>query len=121
MAAEYPTEQIQPEPRSTWHDYGPPILGAIVILAVLVGGWYFWRLRTQSLQETQEVAQVEEQEASSSPTPSPEETAQAREAPEVEVTMSEPEELPATGFPQAAIAAISLLAFAAGWKLRKIK
>lgn len=126
MAAEFPEEQ----PRTSfWSDYGPPIIGAFIILAVLVGGWYIWRQRTQAPQ-SEEVAQVEqveqvEQEAEPSPSPAPEEE-EAAEAPETETAngMAElakggPQELPATGFPVPLLATASLLALAAGWKLRK--
>lgn len=131
MAVEYPQQETASD--NFWQDYGPPILGAIIILALLVGGWYFWRARTT--QQSQEVAQVQQEEASPSPTPAEGdqeegEATQAAEAPEAEIEIPEepkggpqeaPATLPATGFPQAAVGLVSLLALVAGWKLRRIR
>lgn len=51
--------------RAIWRDFGPLIMGALVLLLVLVGGWYFWN-RTRGnaqpspvvVEETDENGQV---------------------------------------------------------------
>lgn len=119
MAAEFPEEQ--PTRTSFWSDYGPPIIGAFIILAILVGGWYVWRQRTA---QPEEIAVEQQEEATPSPSPTPEEEKEETEAAETADGMAElakggPQELPATGFPAPLLATASLLALAAGWKLRK--
>lgn len=95
------------EQETAWRDYGPPVLGALIILAILVGGWYLWRTRVQEEPSPtpEEVTEVVEP----SPLPSP----QASPAAEVD-------QLPEAGFPLAPAAVASLAALALGWKLRKL-
>ncbi|MDO8503352.1 MAG: hypothetical protein Q7S60_01545 [bacterium] len=125
-------EQPIRQPRFVWRDYLTPVVGLVIIIAIVIG--IFSVVRGLTSRKTQDVvaeqSQIEEQEvlletetnnlpsseinlgaastnsqvpqATASPTPKPATT-----------------ELPKTGFPGAALATISAILAGAGFKLRK--
>lgn len=115
MVDEYQEARETSYDNPSWKDYGPPILGAIIVLLILVGGWQLWRNRTQEPQQNAQVVQEEQtgaEEEAATPTPSPIPTTTNTEGGQVG-------QLPETGFPLPVAAGASLLSVLAGWRLRK--
>lgn len=92
----------------------PTILGALIVIGITAGGFYWWRTRTESQQQEIKIVQA-------SPTPGPAEVKLNSQAPSLEPSPTpRVAQLPKTGFAPAVVFALSLLAIAAGLKLRKI-
>lgn len=113
--AQEDTQVIQ-QTENVWKTYGPPIIGALTILVILIGGYYLWQNRKPATPKTTQ--QVQQKEV----TPSPEsqvtlpEEEKGKEAPS---ESTQPKELPQAGFPVAFMLVPSVLALAGGLKLRR--
>lgn len=144
-------EQNQPENRNSqtnfveqgkavWNDFGPFIVGILVLLLVLGGVWYLWSKRNQIRntgdttivldQTTPEgsvpLSQVTFGTAQASPTPSPSVTPKPKvvdgKITKTDATVSGESkggQLPKTGFPEVAFSLASLATLAGGFYLRR--
>ncbi len=130
MAVEF--ESPREEPRYVWRDYLTPVVGLVVIIAIVIG--VFSAIRGLTGRKTQEVAT--ESEVAEGQGVLPEEEAGV---PESEINLgavtqnsqysqAQPTsvpapatELPKTGFPGAVVAALSAILAGVGLKLRKIR
>lgn len=102
------------ENRSNPRDWVTPIIGAVIILIILIGGWQLLRNRQQE-EEPSPIGEVIELTPTPTPTPTATPGAQVTQLPDGTT------QLPDSGFPAPVVAGASLLALAAGWKLRKIR
>lgn len=120
--------------RSIWEDFGPFIVGILVLLLVLGGVWYLWSKRAQVSNDTATV--IEETTGgtvplstlsfSGTPTPTPTIAPSPKPTPGPKVVNVESStsgstkgELPKTGFAENLFAAVSILITGAGVYLRK--
>ena len=107
--------QVVQQTENVWKTYGPPIIGAVTILVILIGGYYLWQSRKpQTPKTTQQVQKQETSPAPESQVILPEEEKEGEPS-----ESTEPRELPQAGFPAAFILVPSALALASGFKLRK--
>lgn len=107
--------QVVQQTENVWKTYGPPIIGAVTILVVLIGGYYLWQSRKP--QAPKPAQQVQQKEVT--PSPEAEITLPEEQKEETPATANEPKELPQAGFPAAFILVPSALALAGGLKLRR--
>ncbi len=99
-----------------WRDYLTPVVGLIVIIAIVIG--IFSAVRSLTSRKTQEaVTESQVNEESTVPTSEIDLGAatQNSQAPEVTAT-----ELPKTGFPGEVVAALSAVLAGVGFKLRRL-
>lgn len=83
--------------RGIWRDFGPLLVGLLVLIVVLAGGWYLWKNRVQPAGEELAVEEAEEEisfnnvpeaELSLGPTPPPTAVAGATPSPSPSPTAS---------------------------------
>lgn len=123
-------QQQQPsqEREEKLRNYGPTVLGGLIVLAIIVSGIWFW----QSKKATSKPAQVTSQQQNSLPLPSPTPIPYPSFAsPSPKPAFSSPapvstatprpkaEKLPQTGFPILPFAAVSLGMMGTGLILRR--
>lgn len=125
--------------KNLWNDFGPLVLGAIVLLVVLAGAWYLWKNR--AIQQAEAPTVIQEQEAQKNPeaylpasqikfpeaTPTPTATPSPLPSPSPRVVAqtksaikntSKGEQLPKTGLPEILLI-ISAASVAGGALLKK--
>ena len=91
------------------------IIWLIVIVLVVIGGYYLWQSRKPTTPKPAQ--QVQQKEIT--PSPEAEITLPEQEKEEEIQTSDQPKELPQAGFPVAFILVPSALALASGFKLRR--
>ncbi|HBL52112.1 MAG: hypothetical protein A3D24_00110 [Candidatus Blackburnbacteria bacterium RIFCSPHIGHO2_02_FULL_39_13] len=135
MENQYQQTNIKERVQKVWTDFGPLILGAMVLLVIVGGGWYIWRSRTVTIPTptpsgtveivedlpSSEINLAETPEPSVTPTPVASATPPA--TPVVVAKGGQPSDttkggLPATGAPIAPII-FSAALLATGFVLRK--